>query len=61
MSIFNPRNIVVGILATVAMDVLSTVSVKLRLIAPLSPRLIGRWFACDGIEKEYNSGFATEQ
>jgi hypothetical protein len=27
------------------MDILSVVAIRLRLIAPLSPRLIGRWFA----------------
>lgn len=45
MAIFSLRNVIAGILATVIMDFLSAVSVKSRLIAPLSPRLIGRWFA----------------
>ena len=45
MSIFSLRNVIIGILATITMDVLSGVSLKLRLISPLSPRLIGRWFA----------------
>lgn len=40
--------VVIGVVATVVMDVLSAVSVKLRLIASLSPRLIGRWFASVG-------------
>jgi hypothetical protein len=48
MSIFSLRNVIIGVLATVIMDVLSAVSFKLRLIAPLSPRLIGRWFASVG-------------
>ena len=45
MFIFHLRNILIGIVATITMDVLTAVSVKSRLIAPLSPRLIGRWFA----------------
>ena len=39
------RNMLIGILATLTMDILTGVSTKLRLIAPLSARLIGRWFA----------------
>ena len=34
-----------GAIATASMDVLSMVAIRLRLIAPLSPNLIGRWFA----------------
>jgi len=45
MSIFNLRNVLLGIIATVTMDVLSVAAIKLRLIAPLPPHLIGRWFA----------------
>jgi hypothetical protein len=41
-------SVIIGIVATVIMDILSAVSFKLRLIAPLSPRLIGRWFASVG-------------
>jgi hypothetical protein len=33
-----------GVIATVSMDVLSAIAIRLRLIAPLSPSLIGRWF-----------------
>jgi len=44
MSILNLRSVFIGILATVTMDVLSVSANKLRLIAPLSPHLIGRWF-----------------
>lgn len=40
--------IIIGFVATVIMYVLSAVSFKLRLIAPMSPRLIGRWFASMG-------------
>ena len=34
-----------GVIATASMDVLSGIALHLRLIAPLSPNLIGRWFA----------------
>src|SRR5215469_3517367 len=44
MSIFNLRNVLLGIIATITMDVLSAAAIKLRLIAPLPPHLIGRWF-----------------
>jgi len=37
--------VLAGVIATVSMDVLSVVAVRVRLIAPLSPNLIGRWFA----------------
>jgi Protein of unknown function (DUF2938) len=47
--------LVIGVVATVIMDVLSAVSSKLRLIAPLSPRLIGRWFASVGRGKFLHS------
>jgi hypothetical protein len=33
-----------GVIATIAMDILSVVGVRLRIISPLSPNLIGRWF-----------------
>ena len=44
MFIFSLRNILLGIVATLTMDTLTTVSVKLRLLAPLPPRFMGRWF-----------------
>jgi Protein of unknown function (DUF2938) len=34
-----------GVIATASMDVLTAVSIRLRLIAPLSPNVVGRWFA----------------
>ena len=37
--------VLAGVIATVSMDVLSVVAIRVRLIAPLSPNLIGRWFA----------------
>src|SRR5215831_3437605 len=45
MSTLNLRSVFIGILATVTMDILTVTSINLRLIAPLSPHLIGRWFA----------------
>jgi hypothetical protein len=40
-----PRALAVGLLSTLSMDLLTGVATGLRLIAPLSPRLVGRWFA----------------
>ena len=34
-----------GVIATVSMDVLTAIAIRLRLIAPLTPYVIGRWFA----------------
>ena len=34
-----------GVIATMSMDVLTAVAIRLRLSAPLSPNLVGRWFA----------------
>ena len=34
-----------GVIATMSMDVLSAIAIRLRLIAPLSPNLVGRWFS----------------
>lgn len=34
-----------GVIATASMDVLSAIAIRLRLLAPLSPNVIGRWFA----------------
>ena len=45
MSNPNIRLVLIGIIATLTMDVLSGGAIKLQLISPLPPRLIGRWFA----------------
>jgi|SRR6516164_4960169 len=45
MFIPNFQGVLIGITATLTMDVLSVTAIKLRLIAPLPPHLIGRWFA----------------
>ena len=34
-----------GVIATASMDVLTAIAIRLRAIAPLSPNVIGRWFA----------------
>lgn len=39
------RSVAAGAIATVSLDVLSTVASRLHLSAPLPPNLIGRWFA----------------
>lgn len=36
--------VLVGIIATLTMDILTVGASKLRLIAPLAPNLMGRWF-----------------
>jgi hypothetical protein len=41
----NRSFLVVGVVATLAMDLLTGLSVALRCAAPLPPNLIGRWFA----------------
>jgi hypothetical protein len=45
MSILSLKSVLIGIVATLTMDVLTVAATKLRLIAPLPPKLIGRWFA----------------
>src|SRR5215469_7830174 len=45
MSLLNWRSVVVGILATITMDIFSLTGLKLGWISFLSPRLTGRWFA----------------
>jgi hypothetical protein len=45
MSILSVRSVFIGILATLTMDVLSAGAYRLQVIAPLSPRPVGRWFA----------------
>ena len=45
MSILNMKGVLVGVLATITMDALTSILYKLQLIAPLHPRLLGRWFA----------------
>ena len=34
-----------GVIATMSMDVLTAIAIQLRVIAPLSPNVVGRWFA----------------
>jgi hypothetical protein len=34
-----------GVIATMSMDVLTAIAIQLRAIAPLSPNVVGRWFA----------------
>ena len=42
----NARQIMlIGVLSTLSMDLLTGVAIRLRLVAPLPPNLVGRWFA----------------
>ena len=34
-----------GVIATVSMDLLTVIAIRLQVIAPLAPNLVGRWFA----------------
>jgi len=45
VTVLNIRSVLIGILATITMDILSVTSLKLGLISFLPPRLTGRWFA----------------
>ena len=44
MSIISWRTVLVGVCSTLTMDLLTAVAMRLRLAAPLSPNLLGRWF-----------------
>jgi Protein of unknown function (DUF2938) len=44
MSMISWRTVLVGVCSTLTMDLLSGVAYRLRLTAPLSPNLLGRWF-----------------
>jgi hypothetical protein len=44
MSVLHTRSLLIGVPATIAMDVLGITALKLGLIAFLPPRLTGRWF-----------------
>jgi hypothetical protein len=39
------RALAIGVLSTLSMDLLTGLSTQLRLVAPLPPNLVGRWFA----------------
>jgi hypothetical protein len=39
------RALAIGVLSTLSMDLLTGVSIRLKLVAPLPPNLVGRWFA----------------
>src|SRR5215469_3486128 len=45
MSTLSLKSVLIGIVATLTMDVLTVTATKLELIAPLPPQLIGRRFA----------------
>jgi Protein of unknown function (DUF2938) len=39
------RIVAAGVLSTLSMDVLTGIAAALRVVAPLPPNLVGRWFA----------------
>jgi len=60
MSVLSFRNFLIGILATLTMDVLSAATIKLRLIAPLSRHLVGRWFASVAGGQPFHTNISSE-
>ncbi|HTE45628.1 MAG TPA: DUF2938 family protein [Gemmatimonadaceae bacterium] len=44
MPILSWRSVGIGVASTLSMDILSGVALKVRLISPLPPYLVGRWF-----------------
>ena len=45
MTISTWQTLAIGLLATLSMDLLTGMALLLRLVAPLSPNLLGRWLA----------------
>ena len=58
MSIISWRTVLMGVCSTLTMDVLSGIAYRLRLTAPLSPHLIGRWFASVARAQPYHADIA---
>jgi hypothetical protein len=58
MSIISWQSVLIGVVSTGAMDLLSALAYKLRLTAPLSPHLIGRWFALVARAQPYHTDIA---
>ena len=58
MTIISWRTVLMGVCSTLTMDVLSGIAYRLRLTAPLSPHLIGRWFASVARAQPYHSDIA---
>jgi len=52
------RTLVIGVVSTLSMDLLTGVAIRLGLIAPLPPRLIGRWFAAVGRGQPFHEDIA---
>lgn len=44
MSVNVWRAVSIGLVSTMSMDILSALAIRLRVIAPLAPNLVGRWF-----------------
>lgn len=52
------RGVLIGLLATLRLDVLTVGAVKLHLIAPLPPNLVGRWFASVAQARPFHADIA---
>lgn len=58
MSIISWRSVLVGVVSTFTMDLLTAIAYRLRLTAPLSPHLIGRWFVSVARAQPYHADIA---
>ncbi len=50
--------LLVGLIATASMDLLTAVGLWLRLVAPLPPNLVGRWFASVARAQPFHTNIA---
>jgi DUF2938 family protein len=48
----------IGFVSTLSMDLLTGVATRLRVVAPLSPNLIGRWFASVARARPFHTDIA---
>lgn len=55
---FNSHYVIAGVIATLCMDMLTTVAIALRLAVPLPPKLIGRWFAAVAKAQPFHTDIA---
>jgi Protein of unknown function (DUF2938) len=58
MSLLNLRFALVGLVATLTLDVLTLGALKLHLVAPLPPSLIGRWFTSVARARPFHADIA---
>src|SRR5512138_2666865 len=49
-----------GVIATVSMDVLTAIAIRVRMVAPLLPYVVGRWFASVARAHPFHEDIARE-